>query len=219
MTPDEAGFFRTILDHPDDDTPRLIYADWLEDRGETERAEFIRVQCELANRMRRKKRYGHLQKRSEELWPAPLKHYMGNSEISVQYVRGFAEKVRLQGKHALDQYLSISAFRNLGPVQNFDVRADCHPGDFAPVPYWLAKALAGFPALQWVRELRVCHTVLKGVEALIVSPHLSAVATIRIDVELEQETRGTWDRVRRIEERAKTRFGERIHLCFNGFPW
>lgn len=49
MTPDEEGFFRTILDNPDDDTPRLVYADWLEDHGETERAEFIRVQCELAS--------------------------------------------------------------------------------------------------------------------------------------------------------------------------
>jgi len=37
-----------ILSSPGDDTPRLIYADWLEDRGEVERAEFIRVQCELA---------------------------------------------------------------------------------------------------------------------------------------------------------------------------
>ena len=37
-----------ILSPPKDDTPRMIYADWLEDRGEVERAEFIRVQCELA---------------------------------------------------------------------------------------------------------------------------------------------------------------------------
>jgi uncharacterized protein (TIGR02996 family) len=28
-----------------DDTPRLIYADWLEDHGQPELAEFIRVQC------------------------------------------------------------------------------------------------------------------------------------------------------------------------------
>lgn len=38
----------TILAHPEDDLPRLVYADWLEERGEHERAEFIRVQCELA---------------------------------------------------------------------------------------------------------------------------------------------------------------------------
>ena len=43
-----AEFLRDICEHPEDDTPRLIFADWLEDHGEPERAEFIRVQCELA---------------------------------------------------------------------------------------------------------------------------------------------------------------------------
>lgn len=46
--PDRDAFIRTILDSPDDDGPRLVYADWLEECGETDRAEFIRVQCELA---------------------------------------------------------------------------------------------------------------------------------------------------------------------------
>lgn len=51
-------FLATILDQhyadfkagrPYDDGPRLVYADWLEEQGECARAEFIRVQCELAN--------------------------------------------------------------------------------------------------------------------------------------------------------------------------
>src|SRR5436309_6205981 len=33
---------------PEDDAPRLVYADWLDENGQPERAEFIRVQCELA---------------------------------------------------------------------------------------------------------------------------------------------------------------------------
>src|SRR3712207_7138456 len=33
---------------PDDDGPRLVYADWLEEHGEQARAEFIRAQVELA---------------------------------------------------------------------------------------------------------------------------------------------------------------------------
>lgn len=37
-----------VLERPDDDTPRLVLADYLEENGEAERAEFIRVQCELA---------------------------------------------------------------------------------------------------------------------------------------------------------------------------
>lgn len=46
----EAAFLAAIVDRPDDDHPRLLYADWLEEQGEAERSEFIRVQCELANR-------------------------------------------------------------------------------------------------------------------------------------------------------------------------
>jgi uncharacterized protein (TIGR02996 family) len=42
------GFLADIRANPDDDTPRLVYADWLEDNGDPDRATFIRVQCELA---------------------------------------------------------------------------------------------------------------------------------------------------------------------------
>src|SRR5262245_3775519 len=43
----EQGLLRAILDEPDDDTHRLVYADWLEERGDP-RAEFIRDQMALA---------------------------------------------------------------------------------------------------------------------------------------------------------------------------
>lgn len=43
-----ADFMRTIIAAPNDDQPRLQLADWLEENGEPERAEFTRVQCELA---------------------------------------------------------------------------------------------------------------------------------------------------------------------------
>lgn len=45
---DEAGFLAKILSEPEEDTHRLVYADWLEENGRPERAEFIRVQVELA---------------------------------------------------------------------------------------------------------------------------------------------------------------------------
>jgi uncharacterized protein (TIGR02996 family) len=44
----EQAFLQDIIAHLDDDAPRLIYADWLEEHGKPERAEFIRVQCRLA---------------------------------------------------------------------------------------------------------------------------------------------------------------------------
>ena len=49
--PDDPAFIRMIAAAPDDDAPRLVYADVLEERGDpagVARAEFIRVQCEKA---------------------------------------------------------------------------------------------------------------------------------------------------------------------------
>ena len=44
---EEQAFFEEIRDQPNNDVPRLIFADWLEERGDP-RGEFIRVQCDLA---------------------------------------------------------------------------------------------------------------------------------------------------------------------------
>lgn len=42
LHPEAAAFLRAIAANPDDDTPRLVFADWLEEHGEPERAEFVR---------------------------------------------------------------------------------------------------------------------------------------------------------------------------------
>ncbi len=46
---DLALLLRAVIANPADDAPRLVYADALDECGQHERAEFIRVQCELAN--------------------------------------------------------------------------------------------------------------------------------------------------------------------------
>jgi uncharacterized protein (TIGR02996 family) len=45
---DAAALLAAIRASPADDAPRLVYADWLDEHGQPQRAEFIRVQCELA---------------------------------------------------------------------------------------------------------------------------------------------------------------------------
>src|SRR5689334_524468 len=45
---DANAFLEAIRKAPEDDTPRLVYADWLEEHGDDARAEFIRIQCTLA---------------------------------------------------------------------------------------------------------------------------------------------------------------------------
>ncbi len=54
---DGAALLRAICDHPDEDTPRLVYADWLDEQGgesNAARAEFIRIQIAEAEKARRK---------------------------------------------------------------------------------------------------------------------------------------------------------------------
>ncbi len=51
MDDEEAAFRRAIRRSPDDDLPRLVYADWLDERrrdGDAERAMFIRIQLHRA---------------------------------------------------------------------------------------------------------------------------------------------------------------------------
>jgi uncharacterized protein (TIGR02996 family) len=45
-----APLLAAVLDRPADDGLRLVYADWLDENGEHERAELVRVQIELAKR-------------------------------------------------------------------------------------------------------------------------------------------------------------------------
>ena len=42
------GFLAAICSNPEDDTARLVFADWLDEQGNAPRAEFIRVQVERA---------------------------------------------------------------------------------------------------------------------------------------------------------------------------
>jgi uncharacterized protein (TIGR02996 family) len=78
MTRDD-GFLQAIIDSPHDDGPRLIYADWLEERGERTFAEFIRVQCRLHALAPDAPGHADLREREEELraclahpWPEDL---------------------------------------------------------------------------------------------------------------------------------------------------
>src|SRR5215510_4941074 len=86
------GFLTAIGNDPDDDTARLVYADWLDDCNHADRAELIRVQCELARWVPDLRRRTELQERERWLlaahstdWFEPLRA-LG---ASVEYERGF----------------------------------------------------------------------------------------------------------------------------------
>jgi uncharacterized protein (TIGR02996 family) len=48
LSEEQRTCWSAIREAPEEDTARLVYADWLDQHGQADRAEFIRVQCALA---------------------------------------------------------------------------------------------------------------------------------------------------------------------------
>jgi len=87
---DEAALLRAVAAAPDDDTPRLVYADWLDDQGRHERAEFIRLQVELARAPDHPRR-AELETRQAQLLAAHEQSWAPDSELALffEWRRGF----------------------------------------------------------------------------------------------------------------------------------
>ena len=75
-----------IFARPEDDAPRLVYADWLAER-DPPRSKFIVVQCELATATRDRKKA--LQKRSDELRVSHERSWGFLDWANCSYRRGF----------------------------------------------------------------------------------------------------------------------------------
>src|SRR5262245_49341694 len=70
------ALLRACFENPDDDTPRLAYADWLDENGDPDRAEFIRVQLELERGQSDDAR-ARLRDREKELLAADEREWLG----------------------------------------------------------------------------------------------------------------------------------------------
>src|SRR5438874_10019999 len=63
----EEDLLRAILDDINDAPRRLVFADWLEERGDP-RAEWVRIDCELARLGLKDDRRPALEARQRQLW-------------------------------------------------------------------------------------------------------------------------------------------------------
>ena len=160
MTRDEA-FLRAILDDPEDDTPRLVYADWLEEHGQPERAEFIRTQITLAGLPPRDPRRPPLEKRERALlrkhgaqWFPPLPTAPWQLGANPTVARGFPDSYGC-GVHALLQDGADLFAR--WPITELWLGIDDAPE--------LAGTLARAPFLSRLRQLNL-HCPLVGAELL-----------------------------------------------------
>jgi uncharacterized protein (TIGR02996 family) len=169
MTQDDA-FLRAICEAPDDDTPRLVYADWLEEHGQAERAEFIRAQCALAgatagpNRLALEARARELLKRYGEEWARPLAERVQEWTFH----RGFIDEVRVEARAFL---AGAEVLFRLAPVQHLHLYWN------AVLPYQRARLVGVLSECTYLARLRSLdlrdnYIGSDGVEALAVSEHL-----------------------------------------------
>jgi uncharacterized protein (TIGR02996 family) len=104
------AFLRAVIDEPDDDTPRLVYADWLDEHDDPARAEFIRVQCSLAKMPADDPRRPALQQREKELlgqYGWVWAEHLGPQVSEWLYRRGFIERVSMCLETSRDQILAV----------------------------------------------------------------------------------------------------------------
>lgn len=112
------GFLARIREVPDDDGPRLIYADWLDEQGDP-RGEFIRVQLALARLSGSDRRRPGLLRAERELlgrygarWAAPFR----GLATGPVFRRGFVDEVKVTARQFLARGATLFAvwpFRRL----------------------------------------------------------------------------------------------------------
>ena len=126
MISTDDALLAAILANPEDDLPRLVYADWLEEAGFSERAEFIRIQCHLRDASSTD--LGQLQFREKLLldrygksWLAPLRakgEALQNSGTHGLFRRGFVEIVWMPA--AIFCWKAVKLFRK-APVNELRI--------------------------------------------------------------------------------------------------
>ncbi len=120
---DAEALFASILLEPEEDLPRLVFADWLEEHGQTEWAEFIRVQIEAETTPRTEPRYKELNRRSrkllakqKEVWLYPFQKLLPG--CLVKFERGFVSIIKASYSYV---FFNAQQLWPLAPVREVQV--------------------------------------------------------------------------------------------------
>lgn len=102
---EHAAFIQAIIEDPEDDLPRLVYADWLEEQGDP-RGEFIRLQVQSAALPEYDPARESLDQRAQQLldayiygWTKPI----GAQVQDLKFRRGFVESLTMRAKAFLER--------------------------------------------------------------------------------------------------------------------
>ncbi|MCA9618034.1 MAG: TIGR02996 domain-containing protein [Myxococcales bacterium] len=94
----EDDLLAAIYAAPDDDGPRLVYADWLSERGDP-RGELIMLQCQPSLDAKQQKRVDGLLKKHARAWLGPLAPVIGKADLAFE--RGFPATVTVNFKNEM----------------------------------------------------------------------------------------------------------------------
>jgi uncharacterized protein (TIGR02996 family) len=174
--PQREAFLKAIIDEPDDDTHRLVYADWLDDNGDEAdraRAAFIRAQIELERLPDEDLRRKELEKQASDLHDAHVADWFrGFLPPQHHFRRGFVQTIRTT-PGLLKQ--SAEALFAREPVTEWNLirfsEREILAGEIATWP-WLAR----------FRRLDTDDSQMdeEPLATLLRSPHLTGLRELRI---------------------------------------
>jgi uncharacterized protein (TIGR02996 family) len=171
------AFLEAVLAEPEDDLPRLVYADWLEEQADDLGA-FIRLDCELARRPEGDPARAELSARRDALflagggaWLAPLR---GIQNLQLRWDRGLAVCAVW-----LNDFLSHhSALTHCRPVLGVEVT--CFADELTYLSPVLWEEVRPLPRLISLRVSDPSHTPLEVIEELWTSPFLPRLASLKL---------------------------------------
>jgi uncharacterized protein (TIGR02996 family) len=161
------GLLDALRDDPEQDGLRLVFADWLDDHGEAERAEYIRVQLQMERLLSNHPDWPALAAREHELRQAHVERFLGVSPALLYefgWRGGLVDRVRLKPDVPL---AAVETLFHRHPVRLLTVEDER-----------LLGALAASPVLGLVAGLRVPEIAFStrlwslALDRLLGSPHL-----------------------------------------------
>jgi uncharacterized protein (TIGR02996 family) len=206
MTDD--SFLRAILENPDDDGPRLVYADWLDEQGGEEphaRARLIRAQCESERLSADDPRRRPLEQQAQEVldafarrWTEPVRKARLGTDWVIR--RGLLEGVTLPARRfvvvaeglfrlaptlcaarfpaASNEVAALARCPHLARLTEVDLRGMCGCGN-CPIDEELAELFAS-PHAANLRVLNVAgdRIDLTGASRLATSQYLARLTAL-----------------------------------------
>jgi uncharacterized protein (TIGR02996 family) len=141
--PENPALLAAIVAHPDEDTPRLMYADWLDENGDPARAEFIRLHIEWDRRPPYSPPAADLRARLIAAWESA-----GLNETPNIYERGFISAAPFFSLDDLCESAPLTFARN--PIRVvYAAQSEALDGD----PGWRDRFNRVLPALTRVTGL------------------------------------------------------------------